>query len=151
MGRIATTLGKRVCGWRLFRPPKGQSKRRYTMNKNLMALAVAGAFAVPATALAQVQIYGRANLGFDRYEATGATAGSAADYKSRNRVFDSASRVGFRGTEDLGGGMRALFSIETGVNVDTGTVNGQNGTANTSSGVWGSRDSWLGLEGPGGR
>ena len=48
------------------------------MNKKLMALAVAGALAAPAAALAQVQIYGRANLGIDRYEATGATAGSAA-------------------------------------------------------------------------
>lgn len=122
------------------------------MNKKLMTLAVAGAFAAPAAALAQVQIYGRANLGFDRYEATGATAGSAADYKARNRVFDSGSRLGFRGTEDLGGGLRALFVIETGVNIDTGTGNGQNGTANASAnGALASRDSYVGLEGGWGR
>ena len=121
------------------------------MNKKLMTLAVAGAFAAPAAALAQVQIYGRANLGFDRYEATGATAGSAADLKARNRVYDTGSRVGFRGTEDLGGGVRALFSIETGVNMDTGTATGQGGQANTSTGTWGTRDSYVGLESSAGR
>jgi len=118
------------------------------MNKKLMAVAIAGALGVPAAAMAQVQIYGRANLGVDRYQATGATTNPTAnDYKGRFRIYDSASRVGFRGTEDLGGGLRAVFGIETGVNIDSGTGNGQTGTANTSSGIWGSRDSWLGLEG----
>jgi len=121
------------------------------MNKKLMAVAVAGALAAPATVLAQVQIYGRANLGFDRYEATGATA-ATSDLKARNRVFDSSSRLGFRGTEDLGGGIRALFVIETGVNIDTGTGNGQNGLPNTSAnGALASRDSYVGLESSGGR
>ena len=45
------------------------------MNKKLMALAVAGALTAPAAALAQVQIYGRANVGLNTYSATGATAG----------------------------------------------------------------------------
>jgi predicted porin len=122
-------------------------EEKHSMNKKLMAVAVAGALGAPAVAMAQAQIYGRANLGFDRYTATGATAGSAGDFKGRFRVFDSASRVGFRGTEDLGGGLRAVFSIETGVNVDTGSTAGQNGLANASTGFWGSRDSWAGLEG----
>jgi len=117
------------------------------MNKKLMAVAVAGALGVPAAAMAQAQVYGRANLGVDRYQATGATAGSASDLKGRWRVYDSASRVGFRGTEDLGGGLRAAFSIETGVNIDTGSNLAQGGQNNSSSGWWGSRDSWLGLEG----
>lgn len=117
------------------------------MNKKLMAVAVAGALGVPAAAMAQVQIYGRANLGVDRYTATGSFAGSGSDYRGRNRVFDSASRVGFRGTEDLGGGLRAVFGIETGVNIDNGSQNSQGPAANSSSGWWASRDSWLGLEG----
>jgi len=121
------------------------------MNKKLMAVAVAGALAAPATVLAQVQIYGRANLGFDSYSATGATAGSAQDFKSRNRVFDNSSRLGFRGTEDLGGGMRAVFVIESGVNIDTGNQNSQFGGANASTGFLASRDSYAGLEGDWGR
>lgn len=119
------------------------------MKQTLMAAAVAGALAAPL-AHAQsgnVQLYGRANLGFDNYSATGATAGSAADFKSRNRVFDSSSRVGLRGSEDLGNGLKALFQIETGVNMDTGTGNGQNGATNANAnGAWASRDSFVGID-----
>ncbi len=124
------------------------------MNKKLMALAVAGALA-PATALAQnYSIYGRLTLGVDTYEAKGSTDLTAAgnsvpanDYAKRSRVFDNGSRVGFRGTEDLGGGVRAEFLIETGVNVDNGSTTGQGGQANSSSGVWGSRIGHVGLSG----
>jgi predicted porin len=124
------------------------------MNKKVMAIAVAGAFAVPGVALAQkstVEIYGRANLGFSWYESKGATAGSANDLKGRFQVFDGSSRVGFRGTEDLGSGLRAIFQFETGVNVDNGSNTGQGGQANASSGFWASRDSFVGLDSNWGR
>jgi len=77
------------------------------MQKKLLALAVAGAL-VPAAAMAQssVEIYGRANLSVDSWEASGATAGSAADFDRRMRVVDSGSRLGFRVNESLGGGLR---------------------------------------------
>jgi len=120
------------------------------MNKKFMALAVAGALASPVAAFAQassVEIYGRANVGLDNYSATGATAGSAFDYKSRNRIYDSFSRLGFRGSEDLGGGLRAVFLIESGVNIDTGGGNGQAGQPNPSTGALGSRLGHVGLAG----
>ncbi|HYT15228.1 MAG TPA: porin [Burkholderiales bacterium] len=120
------------------------------MNKKLMALAVAGAFAAPAAALAQAEIYGRANVGFNTYSATGSTLG-AGDFKTRNVVYDNGSRVGFRGNENLGGGLKAVYVIETGVNIDTGTVNTQSGNTNTSTGTWATRDSYAGLEGDWGR
>jgi predicted porin len=118
------------------------------MNKKLMAVAVAGVFAVPGVALAQkstVEIYGRANLGFGGYSAQGAT-NPFNDLAYRNRIYDGSSRVGFRGTEDLGSGLRAIFQIETGVNVDSGTNTGQAGSVNASSGFWASRDSFVGLD-----
>jgi len=118
------------------------------MNKKVMAMAVAGAFAVPGVALAQkstVEIYGRANLGFSHYQAKGASAGMQ-NLEGRLQVFDGSSRVGFRGTEDLGSGLRAIFQIETGVNVDNGSNTGQGGQANASSGFWASRDSFVGLD-----
>lgn len=118
------------------------------MNKKLMALAVAGTLVVPVAAFAQassVEIYGRANVGLDNYSATGATAGSANDFKGRNRIYDSFSRLGFRGSEDLGGGLRALFLIETGVNFDTGSGNGQSGQPNAATGTLGSRLGHVGL------
>lgn len=117
------------------------------MNKKVMAVAVASLFTAPL-ALAQtsnVQIYGRANLGFDQYEAEGAT-NSALNRKDRFRVFDNSSRVGLRGTEDLGGGLKAIFQIETGVNIDSGSSIGQNGVNNASTGFWASRTSFVGLD-----
>jgi predicted porin len=123
------------------------------MNKKVMAVAVAGVLAAPA-ALAQtsnVQLYGRAVLGVDNYSAKGASSqgavpGSAIDYDSRFRVFDNSSRVGLRGTEDLGNGLKAIFQIETGVNIDGGSRSGQAGTDNVSSGFWASRDSFVGID-----
>lgn len=127
------------------------------MNKKLMALAVAGALGAPAAAMAQnYSIYGRLTLGVDSYEAKGATnaAGVAQpqnDFTKRARVFDNGSRVGFRGTEDLGGGVQAVFLIESGVNVDNGSTTGQGGQTNTSTGNWGSRTGHVGLAGSMGR
>jgi predicted porin len=119
------------------------------MQKKLLALAVAGALA-PAAAIAQssVEIYGRANLGIQTWEAKGATAGEAADFDRRLRVYDGSSRLGFRVNESLGGGLRAFVVVETGVNIDSGTNLGQSNTAaNTSSGFWASRDSYVGIGG----
>jgi predicted porin len=120
-----------------------------SVKKTTVALAIAGAFATPAMAQVPsgVQLYGRLNLGFDNYQAKGAAAGSNFNYDSRFRVFDTASRVGIRGSEDLGGGMRAIFQIESGVNVDSGNSLGQNGSNNPNTGFWASRDSWVGIEG----
>ena len=120
------------------------SKKRMT----IAALAVA--LAAPAVALAQatnVQIYGRANVGIDTWQATGATAGAAADFKSRTRIYDNTSRIGFRGTEDLGGGLKAIFQIESGANIDSGSANGQSGLPNASTGTLASRDSFGGIGG----
>jgi predicted porin len=120
------------------------------MQKKLMALAVAGALSAPVAAFAQasnVQIYGRANVGVDNYQA----GGGATEVKARMRVFDQGSRLGVRGSEDLGGGLKAIFQIESGVNIDSGTGNGQSGAANTSTGTFASRDSYAGLEGGFGR
>jgi predicted porin len=123
------------------------------MQKKVMALAVAGALSAPVAAFAQasnVQIYGRLNVGLDNYEAKGSSTG-AGEFKGRMRMFDNASRFGVRGSEDLGGGLKALFQIESGANIDTGTATTQSGSANASAGTFASRDSYVGLEGGFGR
>jgi predicted porin len=51
----------------------------------------------------------------------------------------SGSRVGFKGSEDLGGGLSAIFTLENGFNSDTGTL-GQGGR------IFG-RQAWVGLQG----
>ena len=119
------------------------------MNKKLLAVAVAGALAAPIAAFAQstVTIYGRANAGLDNWKATGSSAGAVGDYRARTRVYDSGSRVGFRGTENLGGGMEAYFVMEAGVNIDSGLGLGQSTAANVSTGSIASRDSFVGIKG----
>lgn len=118
------------------------------MKRRVIALGVLAVFASPAIAQVPqgVQLYGRLNLAFDQYQAKGAANG-VNNLDSRFRVSDTASRVGLRGTEDLGGGWRAIFQIENGVNVDSGNNLGQNGLNNPNTGFWASRDSWVGIEG----
>ena len=126
------------------------------MNKKLMAAAVAGVLVAPA-AFAQssnVQLYGRINGGLSYYKAEGAagcTPTDCANREGRLRVFDNSSRVGIRGTEDLGNGLKAIFQVETGVNIDNGNNFGQGGQTNGSTGFWGSRTTYGGLQAGWGR
>jgi predicted porin len=108
------------------------------MNKKLIAAAVAGVVLSPAV-MAQgsnpVTLYGRMDIAFDSVRAPGGTSPLA----SRTRVTDHASRLGVRGTEDLGGGTRAWFQIESAVSPDVGGAS----LASRNSGVglqggWGS-------------
>lgn len=78
----------------------------------LAASAAASAQTTPGTS--SVTVYGVA----DAYVQS--TRGTA----SVNRVQSggtSGSRIGFKGTEDLGGGLKALFVLESGINLDDGT------------------------------
>lgn len=86
------------------------------MKKSLLALAVLGAFAGAASAQSSVTLYGKVDL------ALGKATGSAD-----KQVRDGAgSRVGIKGVEDLGGGMKALFGFEHRFDPDTGTQNSAN-------------------------
>jgi predicted porin len=81
------------------------------MKKSLLAVAAMGAFASAAQAQSSVTVYGILDVGF---AGTTSRVGSA---KSNATSFSGAgsetsSRLGFRGTEDLGGGTRAFFTAE---------------------------------------
>jgi predicted porin len=92
------------------------------MKKSLIALAVMAA-AGAASAQSSVQLFGIVDVNYNYAKADGNGHVS--------RVTDSgynSSRLGFRGTEDLGGGMSASFWLEAGVNPDNGT--GDNTNAN---------------------
>jgi len=114
------------------------------MKKSLIALAI-GATAGSAFAQESVELYGRAHAGLDRWSAEGCTAGAARDMKARSRVFDSGSRVGLRGNENLGGGVQASFVVETGINLDNAQQEGQSGVNNTGTGFFGSREAHVAL------
>jgi predicted porin len=87
------------------------------MNKKLVALAVAGACALPLTAQAQtanVTLYGRLNLDSEVIiNQKQDTSTSASQIKGNYyRVSSNSSRLGVRGDENLGGGLHAIFQVE---------------------------------------
>jgi len=104
------------------------------MNKKLVAVAVAGVLAAPLAAQAQtanVTLYGRLNLTAEVVNAQ-QSDGTKGNYF---QVSTNSSRLGVRGTESLGGGLNAIFQIESNVSADTG------------GGVLASRETFAGLQG----
>ncbi|WP_136413461.1 porin [Herbaspirillum sp. ST 5-3] len=92
------------------------------MKKSLIALAVLGALASAASAQTSTTIYGLVDAGI--VNERGGPAGTVTKLTSG---VQNGSRLGFKGNEDLGGGLSAKFLLEAGFNVDTGT-SGQGGT-----------------------
>ena len=82
------------------------------MKTKLIAGVVATCFAAPALAQSSVQIYGIADAGIIK------TSGEKAKIVSGGA---DGSRIGFKGTEDIGGGFKAIFQLEARVELDTGT------------------------------
>ena len=89
------------------------------MKKSLLALSILGAFAGVAQAQTNVTMYGIADVGVSREEASSAN-GTKQKITRVDSGGYSGSRLGFTGTEDLGNGLKALFTLETGLNLDTG-------------------------------
>jgi len=102
------------------------------MKKNLIALAILAASGV-ASAQSSVTVYGIADVWF----------GSAKSAGVRQTAIGSGgvdqSRFGFKGTEDLGGGLKANFVLEQGFNIDDGSQ--------ATPGKMFSRHSYVGLSG----
>ena len=94
------------------------------MKKTLAALAVLGAFAGSAMA-ADVTLYGAVDTGFE-YIHTKSTGEKGVDTFDMQTGWDTPSRWGLKGSEDLGNGYKVSFKLESGFNSDDGTM-GQSG------------------------
>jgi len=107
------------------------------MKPSAQVLALLGLAASAGTALAQsnVTIYGVADAALEVYDPRGG-GDRTLSIISGGR---SGSRLGFRGSEDLGGGLNAIFTLEQGYSIDTGELR-QGGRA------WG-RQAFVGLKG----
>ncbi len=94
------------------------------MKKSLFALAAVGAFAGAVQAQSSVTVYGILDVGYvgGNQKATVNNTKSAETISTLNSSAQSSSRLGFRGTEDLGGGMRAFFTAEVDVTPTSGTL-----------------------------
>lgn len=91
------------------------------MKKSLLALAALTAFAGAASAQSSVTLFGVVDLAARRVTNETATGSQSRWTQAQDGI--ASSRLGFRGVEDIGGGLRAGFWLEAGVNPDTGTTN----------------------------
>jgi predicted porin len=85
----------------------------FRMNRSIFIAALAALAAGSAAAQSSVTIYGRLNATVERQK--------PASGDSVWVLQNNASRIGFKGSEDLGGGLSAGFQIEHGFSVDTGS------------------------------
>lgn len=103
------------------------------MNPRILAAGLA--CTLPALALADVSIYGSVRVGINSIKSTD------THYRQTTGVDDYGSKIGFKGREDLGNGLQAIWQLETGMAVDGQPVSG------TGSGQLANRMSFVGLEG----
>jgi predicted porin len=80
------------------------------MQKKLLGMAVAAAMVAPAAALAQVQVYGTANLTFNSVKYGESTGGTPS--VSKMAINSHSSNFGIRSSETLGGGMTGWVQYE---------------------------------------
>lgn len=101
------------------------------MKKKLIVIGIAAALAAPLAAQAGVEVYGDARVSLDWVNNNDATAGKEDNALSLSSNY---SNIGFRGDEDLGGGLSVLWKLEQEIGIDTGTFGG-------------GRDTYVGLGG----
>ncbi|MGU7775145.1 porin [Burkholderia sp. MR1-5-21] len=96
------------------------------MKKTVIAAFVcAGAWACPnAQAQSSVTLYGRLDVGFDFANNVQTGTGTTANRWRAESSDWGASYFGFLGKEDLGGGLKAIFDLQSGINLMNGTMNG---------------------------
>ena len=109
------------------------------MKKSLIALAVLAASGA-AMAQSSVTLYGVADAGVTYLNG----ADNWSGVTSGNNL---TSRLGFRGTEDLGGGLKANFVLEGGFNLDNGDGASGYAGAKAGEGFQFKRRSTVGLSG----
>ncbi len=91
------------------------------MQRSLIIAAVLASVGASAQAQSTVNLYGRLNVTIERQK-----IGNTND----TRMVNNASRFGLRGSEDLGGGMKAGFQLEHGFNINDGRVSPYVGGSN---------------------
>lgn len=102
------------------------------MKKSLISLAVAAAIAAPVAAFADsnVVVYGVANVSADSVD-NGATAGAVR----KSKISSNTSRLGFKGNEDLGDGLSAIWQVESLIQIDNSGAGNGFATRNTFAGL----------------
>ena len=128
------------------------------MKKSLLAVAAIGAFASSAQAQSSVTVYGILDVGFIGGNTTASkssnptVSGAPGTVKATGNQFgqsaESTSRLGFKGNEDLGNGMSAVFTAEFALAPADATLSGNPGTTTTGTSNLGlqNRQTFVGLK-----
>jgi len=111
------------------------------MKKSLIALAVAGVFTAPAfAASSNVDIYGKISVSIDSID-NGVRTNTAMQT-------NNVSAIGVKGSEDLGGGLKAVWQIEANLQMDgDGVAETDTKNLGKNSNIWGSRNTYVGIAG----
>lgn len=109
------------------------------MKRKLIAVALAGLTLAPVVAQAEVTLYGSMRGAFENVRASSdGTLGAAVspEIQSRSRVSSNSSYIGFKGSENLGNGLAAIWDIRQYVSSDQGGgAFGGSGLGNTFVGL----------------
>ena len=108
--------------------------------KKVLIAALATAFAAPAASYAatsNVDVYGRFAAS---YNVLNTDTNVAGQDKTLYQVSSNNSYIGFKGNEDLGGGLKAIYQLEVGIDVDGG--NGGKSAGSNLSGAFGGTNSF---------
>jgi hypothetical protein len=104
------------------------------MKKSLLAVAAIGAFASAAQAQSSVTVYGVVDVGYSSLASTAAT-GFKTSVNELAAGNQSTSRLGVKGVEDLGNGMKAGFTAEFGLNPTSPNISGSSNNYYTTTGL----------------
>lgn len=118
------------------------------MKKTILASAIAAAvMAAPMTASANVVLYGKIHASIDFVDPDNFNSDNFFSDNIVRDIFDDdgtwaitnrTSRIGFKGSEDLGNGLKAIWKAEIGYNLDTGGWGGGRNSYIGLAGDWGS-------------
>jgi predicted porin len=109
------------------------------MNKNILAIAIAAAVAAPS-AFAAATVYGVAHMSGNSFSSVNDGAGNSAGLTSMS---SNSSRLGIKGSEDIGGGTSVVYQMEFGVSMDGNADSG----ANAATGINSTRNAFVGMGG----
>ncbi|MEX3629892.1 MAG: porin [Burkholderia sp.] len=99
------------------------------MKKTLIVAAAAASFATVAHAQSSVTLYGVLDAGIT-YQSNVANANGVGKSRFSEGTGIDQSLFGLRGSEDLGGGLKAIFTLESGFNLGNGRFSNNNGMFN---------------------
>lgn len=119
------------------------------MKKTLIALAALAATAGVAHAQSSVTLYGvvDAMIGQENVKVQSSTTNTSISNSKIDGSGLSSSRWGMRGSEDLGGGLAAVFTLESGFGIDTGALANNGGSSSSTASILFGRVATVGLKG----